>query len=616
MKRGSFVNGTLAAVLATVLLSGSAQARTTFPHVDGNYDISDPAAWGVETIPSDEMNFNDVSAVYLNSRDVTFKSVQQIQAAAQNIVFRMSPSYLVTVTGDFGAYYANTKQTFDGGRWLIGGTLSATARTGGSLVLTNGVVVNAAVFKLNKSSGSGEMIVTDLSELHFKRGDNFGVAHDSVFTVSGGAQATWNDGYFQPWGVGSSNNLFLVTGVGSTANCEDKSTQLKIADGNSAFNVLRVEKGATMWVGGGNFGQNAGAVSNRIEVVGDGSTIEFKGALKVNNVEGASANDILVANGGEIKLTAGTAGFNVGGSGRSTVIVSNATFRATKFCIGTDVASTGNLFRVCGKNSVLETPCQTDSFFHIFSKGGNNRFELDNADWTSPLGQVGTGYAYGSESCSNTVAFLNGSAVSLVTFSLGYNAGTGDDNTLIVAGGSTLTLTRSGNTADVDVLTVGGASNTVVVSNATVSADSDFACVSVGYATPGASSVGTGNGIVLQGASPHVTAENGTIRLQNASRLGFEIPAAGFANIPLAASKIWFADDTVIDVSCEAFQKALRSRTAVVLARATTSLNVPQAVLDAANAKLVPLKRELKVDGLDLVLKLHPTDIGFSVILR
>ena len=72
----------------------------------------------------------------------------------------------------------------------------------------------------------------------------------------------------------------------------------------------------------------------------------------------------------------------------------------------------------------------------------------------------------------------------------------------------------------------------------------------------------------------------------------------------------------MIDVSCEAFQKALRSRTAVVLARATTSLNVPQAVLDAANAKLVPLKRELKVDGLDLVLKLRPTDIGFSVILR
>ena len=608
----------LTGALSVLLTSGLAQAQTTFPHVDDNYDISDPAAWG-GTIPTEQVTFLETSAVYTNSRDVTFTSVFQVQSNPQDIVFRMSPSYLVTVTGRFETYYKSTKQTFDGGRWSIGGTLAATAQTGGSLVLTNGVVVNVAAFQLNKSSGSGEVTVTDSSELHFKRGDSFGTMHDSVFTVSDGAQATWNDGYFQPWGVGSSNNLFLVTGAGSTANCEDKSTPPKIADKNSAFNVLRVEKGATMWVGGGSnygLGQDAGAVSNRIEVVDAGSKLEFKGAIKVNNVEGSFANDILIANGGEIALTAGTADLNIGGGGRSTVIVSNATFRAAKFCIGTDVTSTGNLFRVYGKSSVLETPHRTDQFFPIFSKGGNNRFELDNADWTSPLGQVGTGYAYGSESCGNTVAFLNGSTVSLVTFSVGYNAGTGDDNTLIVAGGSTLTLTETSATKDVNVLTVGGARNTVVVSNATVSADNDFACVSVGYTAPGASSVGTGNGIVLQGATPRVSAANGTIRAQNASRFVFEIPAEGYANVPLTASKIRFEDDTVIDVSCEAFQKALRSRATVVLARATTSLNVSQTVLDAANEKLLPLRRELTVDGMDLVLKVRPTDVGLIMILR
>lgn len=605
----------LTGALSVLLTSGVAQARTTFPHENENYDISDPAAWG-GMIPTEEVTFLETSAVYTNSRDVTFKSVLQTQSNPQDIVFRMSPSYLVTVTGNFGAYYMNTKQTFDGGRWSIGGTLAATAQSGGSLVLTNGVIVNAVSFQVNKSSANGEVTVTDLSELHFKRGDNFGIMHDSVFTVSGGAQATWNDGYFQPWGVGSSNNLFLVAGVGSTANCENGSTPPKIADKNSSFNVLRVEKGATMWVGGGNFGQDVGAVSNRIEVVEAGSKLEFKGALKVNNAEGAFANDVLVANGGEIALTAGTAELNIGGSGRSTVIVSNATFRAAKFCIGTDVTSTGNLFRVCGKSSVLETPYKADGFFHIFSNGGNNRFELDNADWTSPLGPVGTGYAYGSESSGNTVAFLNGSKVSLVTFSVGFNENKGDDNTLLVAGGSTLTLTETSATKDVNVLTVSGSRNTVVVSNATVSVDNDFACVSVGYAAPGASSVGTGNGIVLQGASPCVSATSGTIRLQNASRLVFEIPAEGYANVPLVASKIRFADDTVIDVLCEDFQKALRSRAAVVLARATTSLNVSPAVLDAANAKLLPLKRELKIDGTDLVLKVRPSNVGLIMILR
>lgn len=605
----------LTGALSVLLTSGVAQARTTFPHKNDNYDISDPAAWG-GMIPTEEVTFLETSAVYTNSRDVTFKSVLQTQSNPQDIVFRMSPSYLVTVTGNFGAYYKNTKQTFDGGRWSIGGTLAATAQSGGSLVLKNGVIVNAVSFQVNKSSANGEVTVTDSSELHFKRGDNFGIMHDSVFIVSGGAQATWNDGYFQPWGVGSSNNLFLVAGVGSTANCENMSTPPKIADKNSSFNVLRVEKGATMWVGGGNFGQDVGAVSNRIEVVDAGSKLEFKGALKVNNAEGAFANDVLVANGGEIALTAGTAELNIGGSGRSTVIVSNATFRAAKFCIGTDVTSTGNLFRVCGKSSVLATPYKTDGFFHIFSKGGNNRFELDNADWTSPLGHVGTGYAYENESSSNTVAFLNGSEVSLVTFSVGWNAGTSDDNTLLVAGGSTLTLTETSATKDVNVLTVGGSRNTVVVSNATVSVDNDFACVSVGYTASGASSVGTGNGIVLQGASPRVSAANGTIRLQNASRLVFEIPAEGYANVPLVASTIRFADDTVIDVLCEDFQKALRSRAAVVLARATTSLNVSQAVLDAANANLLPLKRELKIDGTDLVLKVRPSNVGLIMILR
>ena len=605
----------LTGALSVLLSSGVAQARTTFPHVNDNYDISDPAAWGVDTIPSDEMNFNDVSAVYFNSRDVTFKSVQQIQSSAQDIVFRMSPSYLVTVTLNFSPYYANTKQTFDGGRWSIGGTFTATKKDG-VMLFTNGVVVTATSFQAANATSGGKVIVTGSSELHFNRGDSFGTAQNSIFTVSDGAQVTWKDGYFQPWGKGSANNLFLVTGVGSTANCEDKSTPPKIADTNSVFNVLRVEKGATMWVGGGAFGQDVGAVSNRIEVVDTGSKIEFKGALKVNNVEGSFANDVLIANGGEIALTAGTADFNIGGSGHSTVIVSNATFRAAKFCIGTDVTSTGNLFRVYGKSSVLETPHRTDQFFPIFSKGGNNRFELDNADWTSPLGQVGTGYTYGNESCGNTVAFLNGSTVSLVTFSVGYNAGAGDDNKLVVSGGSTLTLTETSATKDVNVLTVGGARNTVVVSNATVSADNDFACVSVGYTAPGASTVGTGNGIVLQGATPRVSAANGTIRAQNASRFVFEIPAEGYADVPLTASKIRFEDDTVIDVSCEAFQKALRSRATVVLARATTSLNVSQAVLDAANEKLLPLKRELKIDGTDLVLKVRPTDVGLVIILR
>ena len=603
----------LTGALSVLLSSGVAQARTTFPHVNDNYDISDPAAWGVDTIPSDEMNFNDVSAVYFNSRDVTFKSVQQIQSAAQDIVFRMSPSYLVTVTGNFSPYYANTKQTFDGGRWSIG-TLIAVKKDG-VLLLTNGVVVNATSFQMGGSSG-GKMTVTDSSELHFGRGDGFGTVQNSVITVSDGAQMTWKSDAFRPWGTGSSNNLFLVTGPGSTANCEDKSTPPQIAYKDSAFNVLRVEKGATMWAGGGIVGQGVGTVSNRIEVVDTGSKIEFKGALKVNNVEGSFANDILIANGGEIALTAGTADLNIGGSGRSTVIVSNATFRAAKFCIGTDVTSTGNLFRVCGKDSVLETPHRADQFFPIFSKGGNNRFELDNADWTSPLGQVGTGYAYGSESCSNTVAFLNGSTVSLVTFSVGYNAGAGDDNKLVVSGGSTLTLTETSATKDVNVLTVGGARNTVVVSNATVSADNDFACVSVGYTAPGASSVGTGNGIVLQGTTPRVSAANGTIRAQNASRFVFEIPAEGYANVPLTASTIRFADDTVVDVSCADFQKALRSRTSVVLARATTSLNVLQTVLDAANEKLLPLRRELAVDGMDLVLKVRPASAGLILILR
>ena len=605
----------LTGALSVLLTSGVAQADKVFPHEGDNYDISDPAAWG-ETIPAEQVNFNDKSAVYTNSRDVTFKSVMQTQSNPQDIVFRMNPSYLVTVTGNFGTYYKATKQTFDGGRWSIGGILAATAQTGGSLVLTNGVVVNAAAFSFNKSSASGEMIVTDSSELHFGRGDGFGTMKDSLITVSDGAQMTWKSDAFRPWGTGSSNNLFLVTGPGSTANCEDKSTPPQIAYKDSAFNVLRVENGATMWVGGGSFGQDLGAVSNRIEVVDAGSKFEFKGSLKVNNVEGSFANDILIANGGEIALTAGTADFNIGGSGRSTVIVSNAAFRAAKFCIGTDVTSTGNLFRVCGKGSVLETPHRTDQFFPIFSKGGNNRFELYNADWTSPLGQVGTGYAYGSESCSNTVAFLNGSTVSLVTFSVGYNAGAGDDNKLVVSGGSTLTLTETSATKDVNVLTVGGARNTVVVSNATVSADNDFACVSVGYTAPGASSVGTGNGIVLQGATPRVSAANGTIRAQNASRFVFEIPAEGYANVPLTASKIRFEDDTVIDVSCEAFQKALRSRATVVLARATTSLNVSQTVLGAANEKLLPLKRELKIDGTDLVLKVRPTDVGLVIILR
>ena len=86
----------LTGALSVLLTSGVAQARTTFPHESDNYDISDPAAWG-GVIPTEEVTFLETSAVYTNSRDVTFKSVLQTQSNPQDIVFRMSPSYLVTV---------------------------------------------------------------------------------------------------------------------------------------------------------------------------------------------------------------------------------------------------------------------------------------------------------------------------------------------------------------------------------------------------------------------------------------------------------------------------------------------------------------------------------------
>ncbi len=604
-------------LMALILCAGAVQARTTFPHVNDNYDISDPAAWG-GVIPADEVTFTDITAVYTNSRDLSLRNILQTQSKPQDIVFRMNPAYAITLSGAFSPYYAQTKQTLEGGVWNIGGILTATTRAGSVMLLTNGVMVTATSFRMGADNPTdGKVTITDSSELHFGRGDGFGTIQNTILTVSDGSQMTWNNGYFQPWETGSTNNLFLVTGAGSTANCEDKSTAAKIADGTSLFNTLRVDKGATMWVGGGNFGCAAEAVSNRIEVVGEGSKIEFKGSLTVNKVEGAFANDILVADGGEIALTTtATPEFILNGGGRSTVLVSNATFRASRFTIGGEATSTGNLFRVYGKNSVLATPLSADKFLNIFGKGSQNRFELDSADWTSMLGPVGTSYAYGAEACSNTVAFLNGSSVSLMSFRLGFNAGTGDDNVLLVAGGSTLNLWDAPS-SERDVMIVGGARNLVVVSNATISINEESTRFSVGYPVLNGTTVGAGNGLVLQGLSPLVSVPQGTIRLSSASRLVFDLPVEGYSSVPLVASKITLADDTEVDIRFAAFQKPLKKRASLVLARAATALSVGDAVLAAANAKLIPNRCELKVNGNDLVLDVRTAkEKGVVLVLK
>ena len=97
----------------------------------------------------------------------------------------------------------------------------------------------------------------------------------------------------------------------------------------------------------------------------------------------------------------------------------------------------------------------------------------------------------------------------------------------------------------------------------------------------------------------------------------FEIPEAGLKTgvTPISAPTITFSEGTKLEAEAEAFRKALKKKTRLMLATASGTLTVPDAVLAAANRNAPETGCFFIKEGNTLSVEIS-RDVGFSIVVR
>ena len=620
MTRKLMNTGTVFAAVALAACAANA-ANVTFSNVTGDGDLAAGENWG-GTFPTSGMCvLVDKLMTYTASSDVTFPGALQFQGVNADYIFSMS-GRTITVGGKLNSYYSATA-LFDSGVWNVTGDFNPVnnAAYPCTMILTNGVVFNVSGnCTFNGNTKNSLLRVHGASKIYFNRGEIMNSNNNNCcIEILDGGEMSWQDGYFSPSATASSNCTVLVSGSGSKLfnRRTASAATLRFGTAESCDNRLRVESGATIdttkygdssFRGTGKIGEGANAVSNIIEVVG--GTYEG-GSLIVNENATSWGNGIRISGGGAMSL--GGNDLTVGGLGRSEIVVEGegSSLSCKSVCIGKLATSTGCRFRI-GDLATFHQLSPLTNRAPLFGAGSGNEMIVEGgATFDAAESDVAFSWSDNEAGGNRVTVRGEGTTMDVGEFTIGLHAGVSDGNVLEVSDGAEFVVCEERN------FQVCSADSLVALSNATIRLQGLNSNAQFGKPVDSAqASITTNNQLLLQGAAPRFEVEHGNLTFENASRLVFEIPAEGYADVPLTASTIRLADDTVIDIACEAFQKALRSRATVVLARATTSLNVSQTVLDAANEKLLPLKRELKIDGTDLVLKVRPTDVGLVIILR
>ena len=100
------------------------------------------------------------------------------------------------------------------------------------------------------------------------------------------------------------------------------------------------------------------------------------------------------------------------------------------------------------------------------------------------------------------------------------------------------------------------------------------------------------------------------------AKVRFEIPATGLTDgvTPIAAPTITFDTATKLEVDAAEFRNALTKKTRLALATASTSLTLPDAVLDAANVDATETGCRFAKEGNSLVVDISRTG-GFIIVV-
>ena len=594
-------------VVAFCAHSHALAAGTAFP--SGGGDIASPTAWGLEELPTGEVEF-PLGSDYSSSAAVSFSEVDLSGSSKASSVFDLS-SGPVTITG--GNNDADPSFQF------LSSGLTARFK-GGFLNAKANVWIGYATTAKNNTLIFDNCSLTNLSGVvRVAHGTG---NHGNTLIFTNNATARLNALYINSTG-GDSN--YLEINPGCTVACaafrtdeygsrEAADSSLTVVRGSGAKlsitgnlligyrhynNVITVKDGATLDVGGSlQFGPGSGSPSGssrsgyeRLNVL-NGATMSYNN-LTLGNV--SAENNVLISNATVTAGNATTVGYSAdGGTNVLEVVGSETHYAAKRLLLGSAEQCDRNLAYIRDGAEIT-----ANSKTSIGIGGAFNEVIVSNANATLKglvVGQESTGSNNVLRVCGPNVAF----SYTLVTndfFGLGSNGlvefsdhcsvtsgmeppvGThSNDNVLRITGGASVTdsnlmlgraetssmAATSGNRVEIlDGATytltyrpfVRGVGNGIVVSNASFySSNSQTNNFLFGHVSSGELAEATSNNYLrLEGTSPLVRASStgAGFRFWNRSRLEFALPATPYAQAPLKGSQLHIDDssDFVFDFS-------------------------------------------------------------------
>lgn len=612
-------------VIVAALLSATVNSFATdfvVPAFSGDvFDICDPGLWegGVAPSSADRILIKRSVPYLTASQDITLQRIQvQSSSVGATNIFRLPAGRKITLSsGGFDSYYSKAHFTLDGGIWSMTSDLKCAAGSAGynsTIILTNGVEVIAQNVSAGSGARNGTFIMTGGSRATISSPILFGTSVDSYFRIDDGSVIT-GTGDFVICGSNCTNCLLEVDGEGTVVQGDHA---FRSHRAGSSGNLAVVSNGAVLDFSGQATRIGESTSSSNTLVITSGAKA-YLGDLTVNYDSLSFANRLVVSDGALLECRSKSTGLpdepiTVGGLGGSEVIISNATVKCSRVCLG---ASTNNRLVVTGPEAKIYSSIDEDSNFEFFGAGSGNEVIFDDYAFVGFTNHFQfASYTVGSGSGSNTVHIKNGSTLQVKNCWLGTPHG---GNKLCVSSGGTFSLLDSAlENKTLTVFSVYAEDSAVILSNGVVSAFGNNVNIAFGkdfnYAGVFAESPRTRFEVTGTNSCMQAT---GSISFENQAIISFDVPSGGYVTAPIKSNRLTIGEDCTINVACTAFRKGLDRRTKLVLAETEEGVSVPDAVLEAANAALAGTKACLRIsaDGRQLVLSVG-ADKGFSMLLR
>jgi len=355
-----------------------------------------------------------------------------------------------------------------------------------------------------------------------------------------------------------------------------------------------------VWDLSGSLSSDAGATDHTFSIANANGTAHTIDVTLANGCIVTNANDIRVGHGtnkNKLKITDGSRIYTKGSS--SLWVNYNCVNGLLKMDSGgqlyvegalydgyanvAKLADTTNKIVVTGSGSKLSA-----TRFTVGSAFGRNSLRVsDGGEMSAP-----EKFIVGNSANANTnqAVFETGATFTMRDIRVGENGSCG--NALEFRSGASGLIDAGGR---IGGWTTASSGNTILVSNATVSATGVL-----GFGAPSGDASGiSGNGLIIQGATP-LLSNTSSIQVKNRSFLRIEVPAGGYANdvTPISASSVTFDNTSTFNIVLPDMEGMPDSQR---LISTTGGVTIPDAVLESAMASVAQQSggnlRLVKADG-------------------